>query len=192
MFGLSKKPAAPQPTAQQLVPRIKHLNFLTTVQQIAAKEPASLPLTRPLVADLLVSYAFDLPGAFMMAREVDRQRLKLSLDQIHATAVTNLRRQLPRVKQKGTSPLFMFAVGNNLDACLLLFEEVWRKTIPNVPGKIVVAVPTRDIVLFTSSEWPEGLTRIGMLSTEARKHNPVHSLSEHLLTWSQGEWSIFQ
>jgi hypothetical protein len=68
MFGKpAKKPVAPaQPDRSTLVPRIKHLNFTASLK--AMNIPADqLPCTEPLVADLLVTYAFDLPGMFRMA-----------------------------------------------------------------------------------------------------------------------------
>lgn len=192
MFGLfRKKQTALEPTADQIVPRIKHLNFLKTVKEITAKQPEATPLTRPLVADLLVTYAFDLPAAFLMVREMDRQRLDLSLDQIHSTALANLQKQLPLVRQGGKAPLVRLSVGNNLDACLLLIDEIWQKASAIVPGTLVVSVPSRDIVLLTSSESEQGLNAMRQISKETREREPVHGLSEQLLTWANGKWSVF-
>jgi energy-converting hydrogenase Eha subunit F len=61
MFGLFGKKT---PSTDQIVPRIKHTNFVAALKPIAAKDPGSMPLTEPLVADLLISYALDLPQAF--------------------------------------------------------------------------------------------------------------------------------
>lgn len=194
MFGLFKKKpqaSAPMPTADQIVPRIKHLNFQAAIEEIAAKDPDSCPLVQPFVGDLLLTYAFELPEAFMMLREIDRIRLGLSVEQVRAKALENLKKQLPPVKQGGKPPLMMLAVGNNLEACLLLIDELWNKAAANVPGKIVVAVPSRDMLMFTSSERPEGLAQLRELARVAREREPVHGLSECLLAWDSGKWVVF-
>ncbi len=194
MFGLFKKKAqqVPQPTAEQIVPRIKHLNFRAAVAEIAAKDPASRPLIEPFVGDLLITYAFDLPESFMMVREVDRERLGLSLEQLRAKALENLRKGLPPVQQGGKPPLMMLAVGNNLEACLLLIDELWEKASANVPGRLVVSVPSRDVLMFTSSERADGIQQMRQLAKEAREREPVHGLSEHLLAWDGGKWAVFK
>ena len=62
MFGLLKKKVAPEATASQIVPRIKHQNFLAAVAGAGVPE-GDKPYTEPLAGDLLVTYAFDLPEA---------------------------------------------------------------------------------------------------------------------------------
>ena len=71
MFGILKKntPAqaqGPALRADQLQPRIKHLNFLKALQA-AGVPPAQQPSHMPLCGELIVTYAFDLPDSFMMA-----------------------------------------------------------------------------------------------------------------------------
>jgi hypothetical protein len=66
-FGKSKKTYVPaEPDRSTLVPRIKTPEFLAALRQMQI--PADqMPYTEPLVADLLVAYAFDLPDSFQMA-----------------------------------------------------------------------------------------------------------------------------
>ena len=65
MFGFFKKKQLPEPDASQIVPRIKHTNFLQALREMGTG-PDDTPVTEPLVADLLVTYAFDLPDMFQM------------------------------------------------------------------------------------------------------------------------------
>jgi uncharacterized protein YtpQ (UPF0354 family) len=193
VFGLFRKQQPAEPSAEQIVPRIKHTNFLKTVREITAKEknPGSLPVTQPLIADLLITYAFDLPHVFQMFTERDRQRLALSIDELRDKAIENLRKQLPPPTQKGQPPIIMLTVGNNLEACLLLIDELWEKFSKTVPGKLVVSVPTRDMILLTSSQSEAGLRVIREIAAEARKREPVHGLTESLLVWEEGRWRVF-
>jgi uncharacterized protein YtpQ (UPF0354 family) len=196
MFGLfnkNKRPraSAPEPTSDQIVPRIKHVNFRATVEQMTKSHPDSQPVIEPLVADLLVTYAFDLPESFEMFREIDRRRLGLSIEELRAKALANLQKQLPPVQQGGQPPVLMLAVGNNMEACLLLIDELWEKVSVNVPGKVVVSVPSRDVLMFSSSERPSGIEIMKKLAIEARNREPVHGLSEYLLAWDAGKWIVF-
>src|SRR5690349_18132885 len=87
-----KKAAATEPDASLIVPRIKHANFLLALRDIVEKED-DMPATGPLVADLLVTYAFDLPEAFQMVCARDVRRLGLSPEQLRSVAVANLKKQ---------------------------------------------------------------------------------------------------
>jgi uncharacterized protein YtpQ (UPF0354 family) len=193
LFNKKERPraSAPEPRSDQIVPRIKHINFRTTVEKITASHPDSQPVIEPFVADLLITYAFDLPESFAMFREIDRRRLGLSIEELRAKALENLRKQLPPLQQGGQPPVLMLAVGNNLEACLLLIDELWEQASANVPGKVVVSVPSRDVLMFSSSERPDGIKMMKKLAIEARSREPVHGLSEYLLVWDAGKWIVF-
>src|SRR5262249_23307121 len=53
------------PDRSTIVPRIKHRQFLKSLRDMDVPDD-QMPVTEPLVADLLVTYAFDLPGMFQM------------------------------------------------------------------------------------------------------------------------------
>jgi uncharacterized protein YtpQ (UPF0354 family) len=191
MFGLfSKKarPAAPSPQADAIVPRVKHEAFLDAIRGIGQEDPNSIPVTRPFVADLLITYAFDLPDSFIMVSERDRKRLHLSMEQLHDTAMTNLRRTLPPVQLVGSESFTRIAVGNHLEGCLLLIDRVWKKVQPMVNGQIVVAAPTRDVMLFTGSDNPAGIEMMRQFSASAAEHEPTHNLTQELLVRVDGAW----
>ena len=95
-FNKKKPPAADAPDRSTLVPRIKTVDYLASLED--RNVPADqLPYTEPLVADLVVSYAFDLPCLFMMASGDTIAGLGVPLSEARAVAVANLERQLSRV-----------------------------------------------------------------------------------------------
>ena len=91
MFGWFKKqkPAANEtvPDRSTLVPRIKNLNFTAALKEMQIPE-ADLPYTEPLAADLLVSYALDLPGMFQMASLSTIKEMGLRPEEARALALT--------------------------------------------------------------------------------------------------------
>jgi uncharacterized protein YtpQ (UPF0354 family) len=192
MFGLfKKKPGAVQPDSSLIVPRIKHTNFLVALREIV-KDEDDMPVTEPLVADLLVTYAFDLPETFQMVCRRDVQRLGLSSEQLRNVAVTNLRKQLGNIGREGEPPLLKMVVGNNLEACLLLVDGIWEALAGKIPPEIVVGVPTRDILLVTTTASTKGgLQMLRDAVNEARAKETTHGLTQHLLVRRGNKWEVF-
>lgn len=197
MFGLfKKKPAAPpqpaaEPDASLIVPRIKHTNFLVALQAYIKKEDDA-PVTQPLVADLLVTYAFDMLDSFRMVCMRDAKRLGLSIEELHAAAVENLKQQLGNIGREGEPPVMRMVVGNNLDACAMLVDEIWQTLADKIPPEILIGVPTRDVLLVSSTEsGPEGIQKLREAVAAARTGSDTHWLTEHLLVRQTDKWEVY-
>lgn len=173
-----------------LVPRIKHRHFLAALRERGI--PADqMPATEPLVADLLVTYAFDLPAMFRMASIADLDRLALRPSEARALAIANLRRQVPKIGTVGGSPLLRVVTGNDLEACTLLVDSFWDDAATKVPGALVVAVPSRDVVFFCGSATPDGLAKLRERAGQVHRQEPVHGLGDQFLTRRDGAWTLF-
>ncbi|HWQ93240.1 MAG TPA: hypothetical protein VN673_16315 [Clostridia bacterium] len=194
MFGLFKKkpqPEQPKPDASLIVPRIKHTNFLAALRDIGTG-PDDTPLTEPLVGDLIVTYAFDLSEAFQMVCPQDCQRLGIQPGQIRAIAVANLKRQLGNIGRQGEPPLLKMVVGGNLEACLLLVDDIWQSLAGKIPPEIVVGVPTRDVLLITTtSSTKGGLQMLRDAVKEAHGQETTHALTQQLLVRRGDRWEVF-
>jgi uncharacterized protein YtpQ (UPF0354 family) len=116
-----------------IVPRIKHTNFLGALRDRGVPHD-QMPVTEPLVADLLVTYAFDLPEMFKMASGVDLQRLSIAHAELRPLALANLRRQMPRIGIADEPPLRRIVTGNDLEACSLLANSFWDGLAGDMPG----------------------------------------------------------
>jgi len=192
MFNLFRKKTKQEPGHSNIVPRIKHTNMLAFVREQGIPEQ-EWPVTEPLVADLLISYAFDLPHAFQMITSSDLKRLNLTPEDLRRLAVKNLRRQVREIKTEGQgSPVLMLTAGQDLTACLLLLDEVWEDLAGQLPGETVVAAPSRGIILVTSSDWQDGLALIRELVAGVLERESTHRLSDVLLVRRQNTWSNFE
>ena len=196
MFGLFKKKAEVAVVKQPLdpsliVPRIKHTNFLAILRD-KTKNEDSMPATEPLVADLLVTYAFDLPETFQMVRVMDVRQMGLSPEQLRATAIANLKRQLGNIGRAGEPPLLKVVTGNNLEACVLLVDDFWAGLAGKIPPEIVVGVPTRDVLLVTTSGSTKGgIQMLREAVKEAQTGDNTHWLTKHLLVRRADKWEVF-
>jgi hypothetical protein len=54
----------------------------------------------------------------------------------------------------------MLTAGGDYVARLILFGDLWTELADTVEGDIVAAVPSRDVLLFTSDKSSEGITAI--------------------------------
>ncbi|MBN2294883.1 MAG: DUF1444 family protein [Pirellulales bacterium] len=195
MFGFLKRMFGggqqPEPSADCLVPRIKNQNFLPALKEHGIPDD-QLPITEPLVGDLLVTYAFDLPHTFQMVMPNDCSELGIPLDKARRIAIRNMARSFPPPDIQSKPPIYSLIVGSDMEACLLLVDELWKQLDERVPGQIVAAVPARDVMLYTSSESEEGLAAIKKIAAEVFAANDVHGLTEQLLTWKDGKWAVFE
>ena len=199
MFGLfKKKPEAAATAVRQpldpslIVPRIKHTNFLAILRD-KIKNEDSLPATEPLVADLLVTYAFDLPESFQMVRVADVRQMGLSPEQLRATAIANLKAQLGNIGRAGEPPLLKVVTGNNLEACVLLVDDFWAGLAGKIPPEVVVGVPTRDVLLITTSASAKGgIQMLREAINGAQTGDNTHWLTKHLLVRRADKWEIFE
>lgn len=54
----------------------------------------------------------------------------------------------------------MLTAGADYVASLILLDDLWIELKESIMGDIVVAVPSRDVLLYTSSESSEGIARM--------------------------------
>jgi len=192
MAGPSKKkkqePEKPDPTT--IVPRIKHLQFLKTLGEMDIPKGQML-YTEPLVADLLVAYAFDLPDLFQMVTHDDLKELEIPRGEVREIALANLKRQMPKIGVADADSYFRIVTGENLEACVLLASKFWDNTAAKTEGAVVAAVPSRDILLYCSSDSAAGIEFLRALAKEITDTGETHTLSKHLLTWSNGKWEKY-
>jgi uncharacterized protein YtpQ (UPF0354 family) len=134
-----------------IVPILKGLVDDADARQATRPENVPLPIHRPLVEDLLVMYAFDLPEHFAFLNQREASELNLSPSELHDLAINNLLCRLENIEiqQMKDLPVFCLQIGGNLDASLLLLQDIRDTVAKNVPGEIVAAVPSRDVFLVT-------------------------------------------
>ena len=181
-----------EPGRSEIVPRIKSTQMLTFLAE-RGHPREQFPITEPLVADLIISYAFDLPQMFQMVTPHDLERLAIQSGELREIAIANLKRQLPQIGMMEEPPVMRVVTGNSLEACVLLASSWWNDRAAEMSGEIVASVPTRDVLLYCSSQSAEGMQALRVFTDAvyATETTP-HALSEHLFVWREGHWSIFQ
>jgi uncharacterized protein YtpQ (UPF0354 family) len=175
-----------------IVPIIKILVDTADLEETTRLENVSLPISRPLVENLEVMYAFDLPDHFAFLNERDASELNLTHSKLHDLAIDNLLCRLENIdiQQMNDLPVFCLQIGGNLDASLMLLPEVRDIMAQEVPEEIVAAVPSRDIFLVTGSTSAAGLAVIQAVIEDVWA-NANHLLSQQLWVWKDDQWCAF-
>ena len=175
-------------TAEQVVPRIHHQSAL----------PEGELFRQPLVGDLMVGYS---DGSQLLTR-TQLAELGLTDEALLELAVSNLSNRLTTLTGQVVSgarfgleeegPVFTsLKVGQDLEACLLLLPHVWDELAARGTGELVVGVPGRDRIMFTSSDNIVGQMAMRKLMEAAYEHAGAQALSQELFVWRNASWQVF-
>ena len=173
-----------------LVPRIKHLAFERDLRERGIPSE-HLPLFEPLVGELMVTYAFDLPDQFVMATPTNMARAGIALDEARGLSCVNLRSRLPEIQYVCRPRVFLATTGGNWEACLLLLDEVWQRVHARRPEGFVVCVPRRDRLLISEGVGVEAMAALRRAADRVfMEQGDAHALSLQCMTWQHDHWRV--
>lgn len=169
----------------EIVPLVKDQIWIEEVEQQQLKV-----YRQPLVADLSVVFALDGEHQLAFLGDEDVQELALSGEALRRLAVDNLKEKLSKPTRHGEGPLYMMTVGGTFEASLLLFDDVWENQDAAVDGSLVVAVPSRDLLIFTGANAPEAIQQMRSQVNEVFSHGS-YLISKTLLVRDGTGWREF-
>jgi uncharacterized protein YtpQ (UPF0354 family) len=106
----------------------------------------------------------------------------LNKDSLFILAMKNLDNILPEIQRNGEDGYYMLTAGGNYETSLILIKSIWSKENIPVKGDIIIAVPTRDLLLVTGSKDPEGISKMRAVAKEAYEAGP-YQLTPDLFHW---------
>jgi Protein of unknown function (DUF1444) len=159
--------------------------------QILQMSPAQTPLIASWVSDLTIGYAIDQPNSLQYLTPAKCESLGIELKEVHGLALSNLKKVLPPIQRHGETSIFMLSAGGNFEASLLLLDDLWEAQEELVSGRLVVAVPARDMILFASDQSEDGLRQLReSISSIWQGGNQL--VSQHLLVREANRWQMFE
>jgi len=157
-----------------------------TGSEVALSEDDS-PIIRPLVVDLVVMYALDLPDRFQFISHRDLRNTGLTAEALHELALRNLPSRLPKLEIHGEPPRCMAIAGGNFEATLLLHDPLWDQLAEVMPGDLMAVAPARDLLFISGSGWPEAASFLGEVASKDLP-DKKYSLSRCVLIRRDGKW----
>lgn len=178
-----KKVAKPLPL---LVPRIKHLAFLDTLNSIPDMTQASMPVVVSVAGDLLLTLALNEAEQFVMVTPAVLDELQLDFEQACALALENGWQALDQLTVRTDGVLYEFTAPDNMVACSLLYPSIWDKVEQDLSAPVLAWFAHRELVLFTADR-PDGLAALQEAAAELRFEDN-HALSKLLFRRVEGQW----
>jgi uncharacterized protein YtpQ (UPF0354 family) len=181
--------APPSKAAVRIVVRTK--TYLAATQATMPKDGAKLQ-PRPLAGDLVMLPALDMPRTIKMLDEKDNAALGLSADDVFKLGLDNLRKQLKPLmsvaKVTGADQIGELS-GDTYHSSRLALFETWSPLAKVHGGKLVVAVPASDMVLYIGDDSPKAVEALRLMARTASARAPA-PLSSELLRWTPQRWEL--
>ncbi len=140
--------------------------------------------------DLVIVYAEDSPKSIRYLEPGDLELAKIERSELKALATENLQRLLPTIKRHGTNGVYMIEAGGVYEASLLVLDSIWSDGRMQVTGDVVVAVPTRDLLLVTGSRNQQGIAKLRQWVEQASTEGS-YRLTQKLFVYRNGRFSEF-
>jgi uncharacterized protein YtpQ (UPF0354 family) len=179
--------------ATNIVPIIKDLAWLEETNRALQQrggEKMGERVYEALNDVLVVVYAEDTPTNIRYFSPEMLAKAGVGRDQLRALAVENLRRLLPKVEFHKGELFTMLTAGGNYEASLLLLDDLWTGGGLEVDGEIVVAVPSRDVLLVTGSKNKEGIAQLRDAAAELFDEGS-YTLTKELFVYRKGKFVRF-
>ena len=140
--------------------------------------------------DLVIVYAEDWPKNIRYLTPADLEQASIERAELRGLACENLKRLLPRIERHGANGLYMLTAGGDYEASLLLLDSIWSSGQMDVQGDIVVAIPTRDLLLVTGSQDRQGIDKVKRMVKEAWSGGS-YRLTPKLFVYRTGKFEEF-
>lgn len=176
-----------------IVPVIKDRPWLEeTRQALAARGATKFPehVYEDLNADLIILYAEDSPKNIRYVGPKDLEDAHIERKELRTLACENLKRLLPKIERHGTNGLFMMVAGGDYEASLLLLDSIWVDIKKEVHGDVVVAIPSRDLLIVTGSEDSQGIEKVKKIVEDSFAKG-AYRLTKKLFVFREGKLDEF-
>lgn len=179
--------------SKRLFPVIKSKAHIKTLDAMLANAKSKQPsptYREALNEELYVLYVFDSETTMRFASQEDIKNLAIAAEDLRELAISNLRDAVELTLQGEPHTLSMLIADGNYEASLILLDSLWNKEQFPVKGKIVVYLPSRDLLLITGSEDPEGLAKAKSIVLDPEQHWP-HMISRQGFIREGTRWEVF-
>jgi uncharacterized protein YtpQ (UPF0354 family) len=178
----------------RIVPIIKDKHWLTDVAKSMKERGSKKPMENVFEEyneDLTIVYAEDSPKNIRYLTPKKLDDIGVTRAELRSMAVKNLRNLLPNIEIRKGPLISMVTAGGDYEACLLLLDDIWAGGAFQVRGDIVVAIPSREILLVTGSEMPDGIAKLRELANKFVQQSS-YRLTDTLFVYRNGRFTRFE
>lgn len=166
----------------QIYPVLRHKSYLRLDTIKFAHAPYN--------SELVILFAIDSPKSMKFLNETDLEKSGLTLSSLQEAAVKILELKLRSVKLQVGNAVFFLTGGDGYVTSLLLLKDLWNDDKFPVNGKLVAAVPTRDVLIVTGSEDKQGLTTMNGVISDVMETDG-YGITEIPFVYEEGQFVRF-
>lgn len=139
--------------------------------------------------ELVVTYGIDSLDTLTLLSQETYEELGLTRRELRTLVVENLKTVLPRPVVRTGQLYSMIAAGKRYESSLLLLDDFW-KGLSLGRDEIVVAIPARQILLFTEASNRQGVAALRKLAAQVKKQS-ANGLTDILFVYRDGKFIRF-
>src|SRR5262245_50414904 len=169
------------PASREAVRILVRTRAYVAMSQAALPKEAPKLQPRALAGALVMLPAIDMPRAVRLLADKDNQDLGLSADEVFQLGLANLRKQLKPLMQvaKVVQPGQIGNLsGDTYHSSRLALRESWSPLAKAHGGKLIVAVPATDTVLYVGDDSPTAIDALRALAKNVWARAPNQLSSE--------------
>jgi uncharacterized protein YtpQ (UPF0354 family) len=109
---------------------------------------------------MIVLYGQDVRTQISYFGTTELKKASINRNELREIAVNNLTQMLPQLKILDDNGMYIVRAGGCYEASLILCKKFWKRSQFSVNGEMVIAVPSKDIILVTGSNDKKGMVEI--------------------------------
>lgn len=145
--------------------------------------------SEPFVSDLVVMYALDTKNSIQTLGAEKVRELNVEPAKLRKLAIQNLLRKFPEQTLRKGKDISMLTLGGDYETSFLLCDYFWKDMMKQLGGRLVVGVPSRDVLIFSAEKNKKGVEMIRNL-TESGFAKNSYPISDKLLLYD-GNWQPY-
>jgi len=171
---------------------LRSSDYISRVQASLHGE-GSLIQMKPFVEGLVLVAALDTPRTTRPLSERDAKKLNLTQDQLIDLGSQNLAASLKPLSER-TKPVKSGQIGSItgsiFEVSRIALHSQWETLAKEQGGKLLVSLPTTDLVLFVADDSPTAIDALRTLSNNVASKSPNPLNPKIVLRWDSDGWKI--
>jgi len=175
---------------KRILPVVKGVEFLESYKNIPSSKIEDLPYHENYADGLVILYALDSEKAVKYISEKEFKELKIDKEELRSAAFNNFKNRAIKEQIKETNGVYEIYYDGNYESSLLLFDDVWERLKTMVDGELIVAIPTRDILIASGSNTID-LTKFKAGIDDVYSQNS-YSITRNIYVRKDNKWKILK
>lgn len=159
--------------------------------------PEATPIMEPFLPGLGVAYAFDFPWGYQLLGPRHCTHVGVPPESLRVRATVNLSARRPERTLFQAADAEAIGIelggefGGDLEASLVLDDDVMTRLAERFSGDLVVAIPDRDMLVATGTGHADGLAKLQSMVDDIWP-GADHPLTQRLLVRRAAQWQVFE